>query len=76
MIDATWKLKKLAASVIRKPPFDAAVSCDIQNAFNLMSWMQIMDKLENSKGPVYLRSIIGDYFQNWVVLATNSIVHD
>ncbi len=35
-IDAARKLKKLAASAIKKRQFGAAVSIDIQNAFNSM----------------------------------------
>ncbi len=61
-MNAAWKLKKLAASAIKK------VSLDMQNAFNLMPCTRIMDALENAKVPVYFHSIIGDYFWDRVML--------
>ncbi len=67
-IDATWKPKKLATSAIKKRPFGAVVSLDIQNAFNLVLWTRIMQGLENAKMLVYLLSIIWDYFQDQMVL--------
>ncbi len=62
MIDPTCKLKKLAATVIKKHQFGTAISLDIHNAFNSIPWMCVMDTLENAKVPVYLCSIILDYF--------------
>ncbi len=69
MIDAAGKLKKLTALAIQKRQFGAAVSLDIQNAFNLMPWMFILEVLMNTKVPVYLHNIIQDYFRDWVVFA-------
>ncbi len=69
MINTAWKLKKLAASAIKKHLFHSAISLDIQNAFNLMRWACIMEVLENAKLPVYLHNIIWIYFWNWLVLA-------
>ncbi len=61
-IYAARKLKKLAASAIKKRQFGAAVSLDIQNALNSMPWMRILEALTNAKVPVYLRNISWDYF--------------
>ncbi len=51
--------------MIKKYQFGAAVSLDIQNAFNSMPQAHIMNMLENAKLVVYLYSIIWD----WMVLA-------
>ncbi len=67
-IDAAGKLKKLAASAIKKRQFGAAISLDIQNAFKSVPWTRIMDALVNAKVSVYIRRIISDYFQDWMVL--------
>ncbi len=66
-IDAAGKLKKLAVSAMKKHQFGAAISLDIQNAINLMSWTRILEALANAKVLVYLRNIIQDYFQDWGV---------
>ncbi len=63
-IYAARRLKKLATSAIKERQFGAAVSLDIQNAFNSMPWMRILEALANAKVPVYLRNIIRDYFQD------------
>ncbi len=68
-INAARRLKKLAASAIKERQFGAAVSLDIQNAFNSMPWMRILEPLANAKVPVYLLNIIRDYFRDWVVFA-------
>ncbi len=69
MIGAAGKLKKLAASAIKKRQFGAAVSLNIQNAFNLMPWTRILEALVNAKVPVYLHNITRDYFRDQVVFA-------
>ncbi len=68
-IDVARKLKRLAASAIKKRQFGTAVSLDIQNTFNLMPWMRILEALTNAKVPVYLRNIIQNYFRDRVVFA-------
>ncbi len=68
-INETWKLKKLAASAIKKHYFGTAASFDIQNAFNPMTRMHIMDVLKNAKVLVKLCNIIQDYFRNQLLLA-------
>ncbi len=68
-INAARRLKKLAASAIKEHQFGAAISLDIQNAFNSMLWMRILEALANTEVPVYLRNIIRDYFQDLVVFA-------
>ncbi len=68
-IDTARRLKKLAASAIKERQFGAAVSLDIQNAFNSMPWMRILEMLANAKVLVYLRNIIWDYFRDRVVFA-------
>ncbi len=52
---------------MKKHQFSAAVNLDIQNAFNSMPWMHILEALVNAQVPVYLRNIIKDYFRDWVV---------
>ncbi len=61
MVDAARRLKKLAASTIKKGQFGAAVYLDIQNAFNSMLWTHILEVLTKTKVPVYLRNIIRNY---------------
>ncbi len=68
-IDAARKLQKLAASAIKERQFGTAISLDIQNAFNSMLWMRILEALANAKVLVYLRNIIRDYFRDRVVFA-------
>ncbi len=68
-IDAARRLKKLAASAIKERQFGAAISLDIQNAFNSMPWMRILEALANAKVPVYLRNIIRVYFWDRMVFA-------
>ncbi len=55
-------LKKHAASAKKEHQYDTAVSPDIQNAFNSMLWMRILEALTNAKVPEYLHNIIRDYF--------------
>ncbi len=62
MIDAAWKVKKLAASGIKKHQLGTAVSLETKNAFNSMPWMRIMNALENAKMPVFLHGLIQNYF--------------
>ncbi len=66
-INAARRLKKLAASAIKERQFGTAISLDIQNAFNSMLWMRILEALANAKVPVHSRNIIRDYFRDWVV---------
>ncbi len=61
--------EKAHCIAIKKSHFGTAVNFDIQNAFNSMPRMHIMDVLQNAKVPVNLHSIIQDYFQDPVVLA-------
>ncbi len=68
-INAARRLKKLAASAIKERQFGAAISLDIQKAFNLMPWMRILEALANAKVPIYLCNIIRDYFRNRVIFA-------
>ncbi len=72
-IDAAGKLKKVAASAIKKCQFGAAVSLDIQSIFNLMLWMRILRALVNAKVPVYLCNMIRDYFREWMVFAPTAL---
>ncbi len=67
MIDGAGKLKKLTASAIQKRQFGTVVRLDIYNTFNSMPCMHILAMLLNAKVPVYLRNIIREYFQGWMV---------
>ena len=59
--DAALKLKRIATAAIKKRQFCAAVSLDIQNAFNSIPWPRIIEALEKAKVPVYLQKITRSY---------------
>ena len=58
---------------MRKRQFCAAVSLDIQNAFDSMPWPKIMEALVNAKVPGYLVRIVRSYLDDrWIEAETSA----
>jgi hypothetical protein len=63
--DAVLKLQQEILSAINFPSdkFCLAISLDIRNAFNSIGWTEVMAAIDALEVPVYLKRILGDYFQ-------------
>lgn len=67
-VDAILRLRSLAGGHSAKGGVTLAVSLDIANAFNILSWGRVREALEYFGVPEYLRRMVGDYLRGRVLM--------
>lgn len=66
-IDACLRVKTEAQHSLSEGKVMIAISLDISNAFNSLSWEAIMKAVERQRLPRYMRRILGNYLSNrWI----------
>lgn len=71
-IDAILKVKNIIEEAINENRYMIAVSLDIKNAFNSLSWDYILQALERKGFPYYIIKLINSYLSNRYVLCKDS----
>lgn len=67
-VDAILRLRDLSGRAVEEGDVALAVSLDIANAFNTLSWDTIGRALDHHGVPAYLTAIIADYFRERKIL--------
>jgi len=62
--DAAGQLKKIALDSCQKRELCAAVSLDVQNAFNTLPWKKVIEALQALHTPPYLMRVLRDYLDH------------
>lgn len=63
-LDAVRKVRSLIEDDTNQGKLVMAISIDIENAFNTISWRQIREGLRIKRFPIYLRKIVENYLSN------------
>ena len=66
-VDAILLVRSLSHRAVERGGVSVAVSLDIANAFNTVSWAATERALVFHRVPLYLRRLIWDYLRGWVV---------
>lgn len=66
--DAALEVRDFMVTVCNQKEYGTAVSLDIRNAFNSISWKWILEQIELKKVPGYLKKIIRSYLSHRTLL--------
>lgn len=63
-VDAILRVRAITDEAVRRGKVALAISLDIVNAFNSLSWQAIRQALVQHRVPTYLRKVVEDYLRN------------
>ena len=74
-VDAAAEVTRIAHGRSKKNRLCAMVTIDVRNAFNTLSWDLILEELGVRGVPQVIRTLLGDYFSDRVVVVHNEEEH-